>query len=130
MGLSDLLASFIEGADNKSLTVTWLFTVVVLSIALLGTWNFIEMVVSDIILGIIMVFGGIIMVFETVFEEGWEYDDFSDVTGLITAIFAMLYGSGLVSGNEFFLTHFGGVQGGVILFLLLFLVWEGAVNRS
>jgi len=130
LGLSDLLASFIEGADNKSLTLTWVFTIVVLTIALLGTWNFIDMVVSDLILGIIMVFGGLIMVMETVFEEGFDYEDFNDVGGVITAMFAMLYGAGLISGSQYFLTHFGGVQVGVILFLELFLVWEGLVNRS
>lgn len=130
IGLSDILSSFIEGADNKALTFTWLFTVVTLTISLLGTWNLIEFMVSDPILGTLMIFGGIIMVMETVFEEGWDSDDFSDVTGLITAIFSTLYGIGLLSGSQFFLDTFGGVQGGVILFLLAFIIWEGVVNRS
>lgn len=130
MGLSEYLAKFVEKADNKSLTTGWIFTLVLLSLATLGTWNFIPMIFNDPVLGIMMLFGGILMVLETVFEEGFDYRDKSDVIGLTTATFSLLYGIGLISQNSFFQTHFGGVQGGVLLFLVMNLVWEGVGNRS
>lgn len=128
-----VLDRFVDNATSRSLTATWVFTLTLLMTALLGTWNFVPMVISDFILGVLMVFGGTLMFFETVFEgkeNTLESGKPSDVAGILTSIMATLYGVGLVSNAEFFTTHFSGVQGSAILILTVFLVYEGIGNRA
>lgn len=128
-----VLDRFVANATSRSLTATWVFTLTLLVTALFGTWNFVPMVISDFILGVLMVFGGTLMFFETVFEgrqNTLESSEPSDVAGILTSIMATLYGVGLISNAEFFINHFSGVQGSAILILTVFLVWEGIGNRA
>lgn len=132
-GLVDrVLDRFVHNATSRSLTASWLFTLTLLMTALLGTWDFVPMVLSDFVLGILMFFGGVLMFFETIYEGTRNRIDTepSDIAGLTTAVISVLYAVGLVSGSEFFATHFDGVQGSALLVLVIFLVWEGVGNRA
>ena len=122
---------FVHNATSRSLTASWLFTLTLLMVALLGTWNFTPMLIGDFMLGVLMTFGGLLMFFETVYEEdaGGFQGDASDIAGLVSSFLALFYGVGLVVSNEFFTTHFSGVQGSALLILIVFLVFEGVGNR-
>lgn len=138
MGIPSIADWLVERATNRVLTTSWLLNIFMLSVALLGTWKFLPILVTDFTIGVFMIVGGIQMIFETVYEGTWNpTEDYSDLAGMVTAIFALLYGFGLTNlgttfgvGNEFLTTHFGGVQGGVLLGLLLMLIYEGAFNRT
>jgi len=129
---------FVERATNRVLTTSWMLNMFFLTVALLGTWKFLPMLLSDFTIGVFMIVGGIQMVFETVYEGSWNpTEDYSDLAGIVTALFSLLYGVGLTDlgstvglSNEFLTTHFGGVQGGVLLVLLLMLLYEGIFNRT
>ena len=127
-----LLDRFVHNATSRSLTASWLFTLTLLMTALLGTWDFVPMVLSDFVLGILMFFGGVLMFFETIYEGTTNRIDTepSDIAGLATAVISVLYSVGLISGSKFFATHFDGVQGSALLILVIFLVWEGVGNRA
>lgn len=136
--LPNLTDWLVERATNRVLTTSWVLNIFFLTVALLGTWKFLPILVTDFTIGVFILVGGIQMIFETVYEGEWNpREDYSDLAGFITAMFALLYGSGLTDigsvvglSNEFLTTHFGGVQGGVLLTLLLMLIYEGVFNRT
>ena len=128
MDLNSVFDKIIDKADNISLSISAVFTLSILTISLLGTWNFIEMTVSQITLGLLMLAGGLMMGVETYIEGKKGIHNKSDITGGITAVFSFLYGAGLITESTLLQQHFGGVQGGVLFFLWISLLYEGLFN--
>jgi len=120
----------VRRASNKTLTISWLATLLLTTIATLQTWNFIGEFLNDFTIGVFMLVGGLQLYIETLFEDGFDPAEKSDVLGMITATFALLYGIGLTFGYEMLVPHFGGVQGGVLSFLVASLIFEGIANRK
>ena len=124
MELPSVSDRIIDRADPTSLTITAIFTLTILLVALLGTWNFIPLRISDFTLGVLMLFGGSMMFAETYIQGKRGINNSSDVIGIITSILATLYGIGLVAQINFLQNHFNGPQGGIILFLFVNLSYE------
>lgn len=131
------------GVDEipNAYTYSWLTLLSLQLIALLGTWKFVPMVFTDFTLGLMMFAGGLVILNESLLDESygdwkrsirsWDLEDRrGDATGVIGGVFALLYSHGLITGTEFMIKHFGGVQGGVILALLFFTFWQGWSNRK
>jgi len=124
MELPSISEKLIDRADPASLTITAIFTLTILFVALLGTWDFIPLRISDFTLGLLMLFGGSMMFVETYIQGGRGINNSSDVIGIVTSALATLYGFGLVARISFLQEHFSGPQGGIILFLLVNLTYE------
>lgn len=116
---------------NNPLLVTYIAVLTILFAGMLQTMNFIPVVIGSFVLGGIMISGGIIILLDYYVRGesiGFSITSFEDMAGFITGILGTLYGIGLLSGVEFLKTHFGGVQGGIILFILSALLWSGYKN--
>lgn len=115
---------------NVSLALMNLF----LLLALLQTWNFIGSFFGEVFLGMIMGAGGLIFLIEAFYTEGAfnvraPVLNAEEAVSLITGVFAVLSSYGYISGSEFFITHFSGVQGGVFAFMFVYLTLHWMKNR-
>lgn len=120
---------------KNSMTVSWLTMLVLLLVAVLSSFNFIETYIGSFVLGLLFIASGTIMFFESIYEGGqFRLDDIkerpSDIVGILTGIMAYVLSYGLFTGNTFILTHFMGLSGGLLLFLLVYLIFEGFKNRN
>lgn len=105
-----------------------------LFLALLQTWNFIGPIFGDVFLGIIMGAGGLIFVVEGFYSDGVlnlkaPFLHAEETVSLLTGAFAILSSYGYITGSEFYLTHFSGVQGGIFAFMFTYLVVHWLKNR-
>jgi hypothetical protein len=115
---------------NVSLALMNLF----LFLALLQTWKFIEPVFGEVFLGMIMGAGGAIFLMEAfytgdVFNIKAPLLSAEEAVSLITGVFAILSSYGYISGSDFFITHFSGVQGGIFGFMFTYLTIHWLKNR-
>jgi fatty acid desaturase len=125
-----LMETFVQKANNKSLTFAWLMSITMIAIATLQTWSLIGDVISQTTIGIFMLYGGIVQLFEVFLENGFSYKQKGDVIGTVVGTFAIAYSIGIFTGSQSTIATTGGVQGGVLLFLIVSLVWEGIFNRT
>lgn len=122
-------------ATKHSLTVSWLTMMVLLFGAVLSAFNFIEIYLSPFTLGILFLASGTIMFLESIYEgPTFRWDNLkerpSDVVGVLTGIGAYVLSYGLFTNNVFILTHFMAMSGGILFFLLVYLIFEGFKNRN
>lgn len=108
---------------NMSLALMNLF----LLLALLQTWQFIEPIFGEIFIGIIMGAGGLIFLVEAFYRHEkfnvkapFLYAE--EAVSLLTGVFAILSSYGYLTQSEFYLTHFSGVQGGILAYMLAYLL--------
>lgn len=115
---------------NMSLALMNLF----LFLALLQTWKFIDPIFGEVPLGIIMGAGGLIFLVEG-FYRGDAFDlrapfhNSEELVSVLTGSFAILSSYGYLSGSEFYLTHFSGVQGGILAYMFAYLLIHWFKNR-
>lgn len=105
-----------------------------LLLALLQTWNFIDSMFGQAFIGIIMGAGGLIFTI-----EGFYTNDSFDIkapllnaeetVSLLTGVFAILSSYGYLFNSEFHITHFSGVQGGILAFMFAYLLIHWMKNR-
>lgn len=115
---------------NMSLALMNLF----LFLALLQTWKFIDPIFDDILLGIVMGAGGLIFLVEgfytdDVFNLTAPFHNSEELVSIITGVFAVLSSYGYISGSDFYLTHFSGVQGGILAYMFAYLLIHWLKNR-
>jgi len=115
---------------NMSLALMNLF----LFLALLQTWKFIDPIFSEIPLGIIMGAGGLIFLAEAFYSEKVfnikaPLQNSEELVSLITGGFAILASYGYITGSEFYLTHFSGVQGGILAYMFAYLLIHWLKHR-
>jgi len=125
-----LMETFVRTANNKSLTFAWLMSITMITIATLQTWSLIGDVISRTTIGIFMLYGGIVQLFEVFLENGFNYKRKGDVIGTVVGTFAITYSIGIFTDSQSAIATTGGVQGGVLLFLVVSLIWEGIFNRT
>ena len=108
---------------NMSLAMMNIF----LFLALLQTWKFIDPIFGDIFIGIVMGAGGLIFLVEAFYRD----DSFTlkaplmnaeEAVSLLTGSFALLSSFGYITQSEFLLTHFSGVQGGILAYMVAYLM--------
>lgn len=108
---------------NMSLAMMNIF----LLLALLQTWKFIDPIFGEVFIGIVMGAGGLIFLVEAFYR-----DDIFDIkapflyaeeaVSLLTGVFAILSSYGYITQSEFYLTHFSGVQGGILAYMFAYLL--------
>lgn len=131
-----MLSKFTPNALTKdSMTVSWLTMLGLLFIAILSSFKFIDAPLSPYTLGLLFIASGTIMFLESIYE-GPQFnlsnikDRPSDIVGVLTGIMAWILSYGLFTNNMYILTHFMGMSGGLLIFLLIYLIFEGFKNRS
>lgn len=107
---------------NMSLALMNLF----LLLALLQTWKFIDPIFGEVFIGIVMGAGGIIFVAEGFYRDGVfnikaPLLNAEEAVSLLTGTFAILSSYGYITQSEFYLTHFSGVQGGILAYMVAYL---------
>jgi hypothetical protein len=115
---------------NMSLALMNLF----LLLALLQTWKFIEPIFGEIFIGIVMGAGGLIFVVEGFYRDGLfnlkaPLLNAEETVSLLTGIFAILSSYGYITQSAFYLTHFSGVQGGILAYMVAYLMIHWMKNR-
>lgn len=115
---------------NMSLALMNLF----LFMALLQTWKFIDPIFGEIPMGIIMGAGGLIFMVEGFYREDVfnlkaPLQHSEELVSVITGGFAVLSSYGYMTGSEFYLTHFSGVQGGILAYMFAYLLIHWLKHR-
>lgn len=108
---------------NMSLALMNLF----LLLALLQTWKFIDPIFGEIFIGIVMGAGGLIFLVEAFYRDGLfnvkaPLLNAEEAVSLLTGVFAILSSYGYITQSEFYLTHFSGVQGGILAYMFAYLL--------
>ncbi len=108
---------------NMSLALMNVF----LLLALLQTWNFIDPIFGEIFIGIVMGAGGLIFLVEAFYRDGIfnlkaPLLNAEEAVSLLTGAFAVLASYGYITQSEFYLTHFSGVQGGILAYMVAYLM--------
>ena len=108
---------------NMSLALINLF----LLLALFQTWKFIDPIFGEIFIGIIMGAGGLIFLVEAfyrddIFSVTAPLHNADEAVSLLTGSFAVLASYGYITQSEFYLTHFSGVQGGIMAYMVAYLM--------
>lgn len=108
---------------NMSLALMNLF----LLLALLQTWKFVEPIFGEIFIGIVMGAGGLIFLVEAFYRDGLfsikaPLLNAEEAVSLLTGAFAILSSYGYITQSEFYLTHFSGVQGGILAYMFAYLL--------
>lgn len=108
---------------NMSLAMMNVF----LFLALLQTWKFIDPIFGEVFIGIVMGAGGLIFVVEAFYKDGifnlkapLHYAE--EAVSLLTGSFAILASYGYITQSKFYLTHFSGVQGGILAYMVAYLM--------
>lgn len=115
---------------NMSLAMMNIF----LLLALIQTWKFIDPIFGEIFIGIVMGAGGMIFLVEGFYRDG-IFDikapllNAEEAVSLLTGIFAVLSSYGYITQSEFYLTHFSGVQGGILAYMVAYLTIHWLKNR-
>ncbi|MFO7794376.1 MAG: hypothetical protein R6V35_05385 [Candidatus Nanohaloarchaea archaeon] len=115
---------------NMSLALMNLF----LLLALLQTWKFIDPIFGEIFIGIVMGAGGLIFLVEGFYKDGL-FDikapllNAEEAVSLLTGVFAILSSYGYITQSEFYLTHFSGVQGGILAYMVAYLTIHWLKNK-
>ena len=108
---------------NMSLALMNLF----LLLALLQTWKFIDPIFGEVFIGIVMGAGGLVFMVEAFYREGL-FDikapllNAEEAVSLLSGSFAVLASYGYITQSEFYLTHFSGVQGGILAYMVAYLM--------
>ena len=108
---------------NMSLAMMNVF----LLLALLQTWKFIDPIFGEIFIGIVMGAGGLIFLVEAFYRDG-IFDikapllNAEEAVSLLSGSFALLASYGYITQSEFYLTHFSGVQGGILAYMVAYLM--------
>lgn len=107
---------------NMSLALMNLF----LLLSLLQTWKFINPIFGEVFIGIVMGAGGLIFIVEAFYREGIfnikaPLINAEEAVSLLTGFFAILSSYGYITQSEFYLTHFSGVQGGILAYMVAYL---------
>ena len=115
---------------NMSLALMNLF----LLLALLQTWKFIDPIFGEIFIGIVMGAGGLIFLVEAFYRDGLfnvkaPLLNAEEAVSLLTGAFAILSSYGYITQSEFYLTHFSGVQGGILAYMVAYLMIHWLKNR-
>jgi len=115
---------------NMSLALMNLF----LFLALLQTWKFIGPIFGEVMIGIVMGAGGLIFLVEgfyrdSVFNLRAPLQNSEEMVSVLTGGFAVLSSYGYLTGSEFYLTHFSGVQGGILAYMFAYLLIHWFKNR-
>jgi len=108
---------------NMSLAMMNIF----LFLALLLTWKFIDPIFGEVFIGIVMGAGGVIFLVEAfykdeVFNLTAPLHNADEAVSLLTGGFALLSSYGYITQSEFYLTHFSGVQGGILAYMVAYLM--------
>lgn len=108
---------------NMSLAMMNVF----LLLALLQTWKFIEPIFGEIFIGIVMGAGGLIFIVEAFYRDGLfdlkaPLKRAEEAVSMLTGVFALLSSYGYITQSEFYLTHFSGVQGGILAYMVAYLM--------
>ena len=108
---------------NMSLAMMNVF----LFLALLQTWKFIDPIFGEIFIGIVMGAGGVIFLVEAFYRDGLfnikaPLLNAEEAVSLLTGAFALLASYGYIIQSEFYLTHFSGVQGGILAYMVAYLM--------
>ena len=107
---------------NMSLALMNLFLLLVL----LQTWKFIGPVFGEVFIGIVMGAGGLIFLVEAFYRDGIfnlkaPFLNAEEAISLLTGAFAVLSSYGYITQSDFYLTHFSGVQGGILAYMVAYL---------
>jgi hypothetical protein len=108
---------------NMSLAMMNVF----LFLALLQTWKFIDPIFGEIFIGIVMGAGGLIFLVEAFYKDGLfnikaPLLNAEEAVSLLSGSFALLASYGYITQSEFYLTHFSGVQGGILAYMVAYLM--------
>ena len=108
---------------NMSLAMMNVF----LLLALLQTGKFIDPIFEEIFIGIVMGAGGLIFLVEAFYRDG-VFDvkapllNAEEAVSLLSGAFAVLASYGYITQSEFYLTHFSGLQGGILAYMVAYLM--------
>lgn len=105
---------------NMSLAMMNIF----LFLALLQTWKFIDPIFGEVFIGIVMGAGGLIFLVEAFYRDGLfsltaPLHNAEEAVSLLTGAFTVLASYSYITGSKFYLTHFSGVQGGILAYMSL-----------
>ena len=108
---------------NMSLALMNLF----LLLALLQTWKFIDPIFGEVFIGIVMGAGGLTFLMEAFYRDGLfniraPFLNAEEFVSLLTGAFAVLSSYGYITQSQFYLTHFSGVQGGILAYMFAYLL--------
>lgn len=130
-GLIKSISQRVNGnISSITLLSIWTLVLLLLGLGVLGSWNLIKMPYNDFTLGIFMMFGGVMILFETYLQQGFDTENASVWIGTITGLFGTLYGVGLVTEIPSIASVTGGVQGGILVFMFVNLLLEGISNHE
>ena len=123
VGLSTSNSRNVFNPFNMSLGMMNIF----LFLALLQTWKFIDPIFGEVFIGIVMGAGGLIFFVEAfykdeVFSLTAPLHNADEAVSLLTGTFAILASYGYITQSEFYLTHFSGVQGGILAYMVAYLM--------
>lgn len=116
--------------SSHAMLYMWLFHLALIGIALGGTWSMWAMPFGDFMLGMLMLSGGILILAETLLQQGFDTENVSFWTGAVTGVFGSIYGFDLMTYGGVVQEVFGGVQGGILLFMFVILTLEGYSNHD
>ena len=121
-GISRISSRNVFNPFNMSLAMMNIF----LFLALLQTWKFIDPIFGEVFIGIVMGAGGLIFLVEAfykdeVFSLTAPLHNADEAVSLLTGGFAVLASYGYITQSEFYLTHFSGVQGGILAYMVAYL---------
>lgn len=116
--------------SRNTLLYLWLFHLVLVGLALGGTWSLWAMPFTQFMLGALMLSGGILILAETLLQQGVDTENPSFWTGGVTGLFGAIYGIDLMAWGGVVNQHFGGVQGGILLFMFVIIALEGYSNAD
>ena len=108
---------------NMSLAMMNVF----LLLALLQTGKFIDPIFEEIFIGIVMGAGGLIFLVEAFYRDG-VFDvkapllNAEEAVSLLSGAFAVLASYRYITQSEFYLTHFSGLQGGILAYMVAYLM--------
>ncbi|WP_414838115.1 hypothetical protein ACK3SF_01805 [Candidatus Nanosalina sp. VS9-1] len=130
VGLSMSSSRNVFNPFNMSLAMMNIF----LFLALLQTWKFIDPIFGEIFIGIVMGAGGLIFLVEAFYKDGLfnltaPLHNADEAVSLLTGTFAVLASYGYITQSEFYLTHFSGVQGGILAYMVAYLMLHWLKTR-
>ena len=124
-----------KALTRNSMTLCWIFVLVLLIIGTAGAFELVNWTLSPLTEGLLFLTAGIIMLLESIFEgKKFSLENLSnrpsDVVGIITGVLAILLSIGIFLESSFLITHLSGIKGGLFIFLLVYLLFEGIKNRN
>ena len=124
-----------KAMTKSGMTYCLIFTIVALFAGMASTFKWIDFNFGNFIMSLLFLFGGGIMILESVFEgKKFKLENLTerpfDSIGLFLGLISIVVGIATLFEITVIVSAFSGISGYILGFLIVFLLIEGYSNRS